>query len=104
MKTMTQLESLTAKIYSAGSSETALNNQHKKQQQSCYNKAKRLAKKIGGRIEIERYGNQSSYWVFGPDKVEKHPEWCDDEHFQTCWVGVYDFLNKVADFIKKRNL
>ena len=73
-------------------------------QRNYYNKAKRLAKKIGGRIEIERYGTENNYWVFGPDKVENHPDWKDDEHFQTCWVGVYDFLIEVVDFIEEKNL
>lgn len=103
-KRIKQLDTLMGKLMSAGSVETARKDEHQKEQRSYYNKAKRLAKKIGGRIEIERYGTENNYWVFGPDKVEKHPDWKDDEHFQTCWVGVYDFLIEVVNFIEEKNL
>lgn len=92
------------KLMSAGSAETARKDEHQKEERSYYNKAKRLAKKIGGRIEIERYGTENNYWVYGPPKVENHLEWDDDEHFQTDWEGVYYFLIKVVDFIEEKNL
>ncbi len=88
------------KLMSAGSAET----EAEKLNRSQYGKSKRLAKKIGARIEIERYGAENNYWVYGPDKVENHSEWGDDEHFQTDWGGVYYFLIKVVNFIKEKNL
>ena len=103
-KRLTQLDTLMGKLMSAGSAETARKDEHQKKQRSYYNKAKRLAKKIGGRIEIERYGTENNYWVYGPEKVENHSEWGDDEHFQTDWAGVYYFLIKVVDFIEEKNL
>lgn len=97
---LTQLDSLMGKLMAAGNAET----ESKKLDRSQYGKSKRLAKKIGATIEIERYGTETHYWVYGPDKVEEHPEWSDDEHFQTDWGGVYYFLIKVVDFIKEKNL
>ena len=76
----------------------------KPKQDPDYGKAQRLSKKLGAKIEIERNGSENNYWVYGPEKVESHPEWQDDEHFQSDWGGVYYFLLKVADFIEENNL
>lgn len=66
---------------------------------SARSKARRLESRHGCKVEIDRCDGHSLYWVYGPDRVESHPDYpYEGEHIVHDWVEVVARIEDIAAF------